>query len=211
MQSKNSESLIERNTTHGMSKTRLYRIFRGMISRCKYETASGYDCYGGRGIAVCDEWRNDFQAFHDWATHNGYDDNLTIERMDANGNYEPSNCCWITKAQQNNNTRRSHYITHDGKTQTVSEWAAELGIPQHTVRCRLNAGWEDMRALTQPVGIIDNHGEKNPSAKLKESDVREILAKIASDCRLAQIAEEYNVSYSTIRDIRSGKSWSAAI
>ena len=106
-----SEFLTKLNTTHGKSKTRLSRVWRGMLGRCYTKTAGGYKNYGERGITVCDDWRNDFQAFYDWAMANGYDENApfgecTIDRIDVNGNYEPSNCRWISNKEQQKNKRK---------------------------------------------------------------------------------------------------------
>ncbi len=93
--------------THGMTKTRIYGIWKGMRKRCNYKKAKDFHNYGGRGIKVCSEWENSFIAFKDWAFQNGYADNLTIDRINVNGNYEPSNCRWITMAEQQKNKRRS--------------------------------------------------------------------------------------------------------
>ena len=92
--------------THGMSKTRLYVAWRNMRIRCYNPKDKRYERYGGRGITVCDEWRNSFEAFRDWALSNGYSDELTIDRIDTNGSYNPSNCRFITRAENNANRNK---------------------------------------------------------------------------------------------------------
>lgn len=97
------KDMAEKNVTHGMSKTRLYNCYKGMMSRCYREKDIHYNAYGGRGIKICDEWKNNSKAFIDWALANGYQDDLTIERINVNGNYEPSNCTWIPMKEQYKN------------------------------------------------------------------------------------------------------------
>lgn len=125
---------------HGMYNTRIYKTYNAMKERCYNEKCSSYYLYGKRGISICDEWLGEkgFVNFYNWATQNGYKDNLTIDRIDSNGNYEPLNCRWADYKTQSNNTRRNHYITHNGKTQTMAQWANELGISYQALNSRIN-------------------------------------------------------------------------
>lgn len=137
--------------THGMTDTPLYYIWKGMKQRCYNPKVSNYHNYGGRGISVCDEWLDDFQAFYDWAILHGYEPGLSIDRIDNNGDYSPSNCQWATRTEQSNNTRTNKQLTYDGKTQSISQWARELNIGDGTLRTRLNLGWDVEKALTTPI------------------------------------------------------------
>lgn len=94
-------------TTHGKTGERLYQIWIDMKSRCANPKNKSFNHYGGRGISICEEWLNSVDSFYKWAYENGYEDHLTIERNDVNGNYEPSNCSWIPLSEQVRNTRRS--------------------------------------------------------------------------------------------------------
>jgi len=105
--------------------------------------------YGGRGITVCDEWQA-FVNFREWALNNGYADDLTIDRIDPNGNYCPENCRWATIFEQNNNTRAVLHLTLNEETHTTAEWAKIANIPRHIIIQRLYSGWDIKRTLTQP-------------------------------------------------------------
>ena len=134
---------------HGMSNTKLYTIWLNMKHRCYDETNIMFKNYGGRGITVCNEWLNSFEAFSDWASRFGYAEGLSIERIDVNGNYEPSNCKWIPKKQQYLNRTDSHRITAFGKTQTIKEWADESGLKYDTIERRINQyGWNAEDAVS---------------------------------------------------------------
>lgn len=115
-------------TTHGQTHTRLYRTYCGMVQRCYNPNARYYKIYGGRGITICEEWLNDYVSFMVWALNNGYRDDLSIDRIDVNGDYSPQNCKWSTWFEQANNTRRNRYITYKGETKTAKEWADLFGF-----------------------------------------------------------------------------------
>lgn len=135
---------------HGDYKTRLYHIWVGMRHRCFAPSDKYYHNYGERGIVVCDEWNEDYLNFKEWALTNGYNDELTIERIDVNGNYEPSNCCWIPRAEQPKNTRISRRYTYNGQTKTLRDWAVSLGGSPDLVKERIKRGWDIEKAITTP-------------------------------------------------------------
>lgn len=146
----------EVNTRHGGSNSRLYNEWASMKARCNNKNNKRYHRYGGRGIIVCEEWSNNFEAFRDWALSNGYDENApfgqcTIERIDVNGNYDPANCRWANMKEQQNNKQGNRFITYNGKTQTVKQWAEELGIDYHCLYTRLiEREWPIEKAFTRP-------------------------------------------------------------
>jgi hypothetical protein len=141
---------------HGMSKTRLHRIWCHMVARCQCKTDAAYDDYGGRGISICSEWRDSFETFRDWALKNGYSKNLTIDRKDNNGDYCAENCKWSTPKEQSNNRRSNIFFEHDGKRMTVTEWVQELGLNRGTVFDRIRRGWPVEQAILIPIGVRRN-------------------------------------------------------
>jgi len=122
-----------------------------MKRRCYNPKNKRYKNYGGRGISVCDEWKDQFESFCDWAMSNGYSDELTLDRKDVNGNYEPSNCAWATRMEQMRNTTRNHYITAFGETKTMAEWAREFNVSPDLIKDRLNKlHWSEEEAVSTP-------------------------------------------------------------
>ena len=143
-----------RNKWRNPSGTRTYYAWRSMRARCVYPDHAAYHNYGGRGILVCQRWLDDYDSF--------YEDmgpapaGMSLDRINVNGNYEPANCRWATDKEQSHNRRNNRYLTHDGQTHTMAEWAAKLGIGKDTLFRRLNVyGHSVARALTP--------GSLNPS------------------------------------------------
>ena len=133
---------------HGQSNTKLYFVWNSMRQRCRNYKTIEYKNYGEKGVTYCKEWEK-FEPFYDWALKNGYKEGLSIDRIDVNGNYEPSNCRWVTMKVQQNNRSNNRLIEWNGKQQTVSQWSDELEISYKTIESRLNAyGWSVEKTLT---------------------------------------------------------------
>jgi hypothetical protein len=147
----------ERKKHHYQSRTRLYRIWGGMKSRCSDSKTPIYKYYGARGISVCQEW-HDSKNFIKWAMDNGYNDSLSIDRTNNDGNYCPENCKWVTQEHQVNNRSNNVFIEYQGKKLTMSQWGKEMGFPKvGIVRNRIYAGWNEIDAITTPVMISGNY------------------------------------------------------
>lgn len=130
--------------------SRLRKIWEAMHERCEYSRHPRFKDYGGRGIKVCDAW-DSYLPFAKWAFRNGYRDGLTLDRIDFNKGYSPSNCRWATMREQQNNKRSNHKIEYNGETRNLSEWADMYGISKTTLRYRIKCGWPIEKALFEPV------------------------------------------------------------
>ena len=160
----------------GAKLLRIYQEWYNINRRCSDVKDKSYEYYGGRGITVCEEWLS-YDNFYEWAMANGYDDTLTIDRMDVNGNYEPSNCRWITRKEQMRNTRKNIYI--EGKC--LSQIAEENSIPIGVIVNRYHRGYRTIKELITPVN--------------------ELRATRRADGKtLSQIAKESGVDINTIRE-----------
>jgi hypothetical protein len=122
-----------------------------MKARCNYIKSISYPNYGGKGIKVCKEWAESYVAFRDWSISHEYADDLTIDRIDSNGNYEPSNCRWTTQYEQNRNRSVNIYATINGETRIIADWCKEFGLNISTVYSRIYHGWGELKALTTPI------------------------------------------------------------
>lgn len=192
---------------HGKSNTRLYRVWSGMKDRCYNKNCKGYHHYGGRGIVVCDEWKDDFMCFYEWAMANGYDETAprgqyTIERKDNDGPYSPDNCCWATIQEQERNKRNNIRVEADGEAKVLKQICEEQGIPyaneQKTYR-RRSQGIRPMVKYNQ-----DREKEvQNRAAELA------VLMEAHPDWTNAQLAKEMNTTVRTIQRLksRSERSW----
>lgn len=175
-------------TKHGFSKTKLYKVWKGIKSRCHNKTNNSYKYYGGKGIGVCKQWEHDFMAFRTWSLDNGYKEGLSIDRIDSNKDYEPSNCRWVTPLIQSNNTSRNHILTYHGESKTMAEWAAEVGIKYSTLRSRVNSyKWPIEKALFSP---LRNQEEATIRVKYRDK-----LCKLEQNGSWIDMRASQNYSY----------------
>jgi hypothetical protein len=140
---------------------KLYYVWTSMKQRCGNHKNKDYPLYGGRGISVCSEWVNSYSNFREWAMSNGYRDNSCIDRQENDGNYEPSNCKWVTNKENCNNTRKNNLLIYNGEAHCISEWSEITGISRSTISARVNSyGWDVKRALTEPASKGKNQFTK---------------------------------------------------
>jgi hypothetical protein len=143
----------ERNRVkHGLTNHPLYYIHKNMLTRCYKVNSQDYFWYGQRGIIVCDEWRNNFQSFYDWAIQYGYSQSLTLDRIDTDGNYGPDNCRWLDRLGQANNRRNTKKITYNNQEYTLTELVDLIGkVNRRIAYGRINRfGWDPIEAITTP-------------------------------------------------------------
>lgn len=153
----NREILQKSRIKHGLSNHPLHREWRGIKDRCYNKNCKQFKDYGGRGITVCDEWIHDAAAFINWCLSHGYEKGLTLDRIDNNKGYSPDNCRWTTRKIQANNTRRNRYITYNGETHTVPEWAEILNLKYDVLIHRLAHGWSVEKAIETPFRNFERH------------------------------------------------------
>ena len=144
------------NYKHGQYKSRLYRIWQAIKGRCYCNTSDDWECYGGRGIKMCDEWKDDFSTFQKWALENGYDETAqkfecTIDRIDVDGDYTPTNCKWSNATEQANNRRNNLKIEHNGEIHTLKEWSNILGFGYDRVQQRMSKGKTFLEAIEREI------------------------------------------------------------
>lgn len=127
---------------------RINIIYNGMKARCYNSNTPEYKNYGGRGIKICDEWLDNYWNFENWAINNGYKNNLSIDRINNDENYEPNNCRWATRIQQQNNTRNNKFIVYKGERKTIAEWSRIIGVSSTCLSYRLK-NWDIEKAFNK--------------------------------------------------------------
>lgn len=200
---------------HDISRNhkRLYSIWHNMVERCTNPARKAYRHYGAVGVKVCDEWAVGPIAFYEWAMANGYAINLSIDRIDPTGGYEPANCRWVPMCEQSGNRRNRRVYTAWGETKSASEWlrdtrcrVADRRVIWHRVFIR---GWGAEAAIsTLPMHDRKQYvpkGERQWCAKLKDTQVADIRAALAAGVRGATLARQYGVSASTVSGIKLGQ------
>lgn len=141
-------------------KERLYRIWDGIKKRCYNPKTDSFPRYGGRGITMCEEWENDYAVFKDWALSHGYRDDLSIDRIDSDGDYCPDNCRWATNKEQQNNLSSNRWIDLHGQKLTVAQFSERYGVPHYLILHRLNSGF----SADQLVAFAENYNNKEAAA-----------------------------------------------
>lgn len=174
-----------------MERNRLYDMWSNMKQRCSYKKRRDYRYYGGKGVKVCDEW-HEYKNFEKWALENGYKEGLSIDRIDFDGNYEPLNCRFVEPEEQQRNKSNNVNLTHNGKTQILSEWAREYNIHCRTLKSRLELGYTIEQALNKEKGR-----ELNSPLHLYKGEEK----------TLTQWADLYNMSTSCLFE-RLKRGWS---
>lgn len=191
-----------------LNNPRLYSIWTGMKTRCFNSNTIKFADYGGRGITICDEWRV-FDNFCLWALSNGYEDNLTIERINVDGNYEPSNCTWITKSEQGKNKRNLRMYTYNGETKHLAEWAREYNLDYGILYGRLALGMSFERALTYKkppyfrIPVINP--EDNERVAKNKSEYQKFIVKCDDNISETKIAKEIGMAISSLQKWKNGK------
>lgn len=176
---------VGRKPTHGFSgrnRPKIYNVWKAMVNRCHCAGNTAYDKYGGRGIKVCDRWRDFLKFYEDMGD---VPEGMTIDRIDVNGDYEPSNCRWASMRQQARNKRNTTFLTCFGETKSIQDWADQFGIKAKTVKKRLKSGWSAEDAINRPIMTIsevsalghEGFNKKNPIELRSKESIRRKLRR----------------------------------
>jgi hypothetical protein len=155
------KTFIDRNTSHGKSRSKLNAVYQAMKQRCENPNNINYKHYGGRGIKVCEQWLSSLIVFYNWAIENGYEEGLSIDRINVNGNYEPDNCQWVKMKIQTRNKRDNVFVEYNGEKLCVQDWANRLGINHCTLTKRLKKWGLEKALTTAKIEINDTKSNRN--------------------------------------------------
>lgn len=195
---------------HNLTGSRIYNIYCSMKQRCFYKKNNRFQNYGGRGITICDEWKNDFMSFYNWAMDNGYKDNLTIDRINNDGNYEPNNCRWVEEKTQAKNRRNNIIIEYNGKNYCLKDLCKKLNLKYATIyrRLKLNIPLEQALKKDYKQKYVNNLPKYKVGEFPKCCITMDIARKIRQEkLKYKDIAKKYNVSFSVVADIKKGKTY----
>lgn len=185
--------------SHGLSKDKLYRVWASMISRCNNKNNKSYKDYGERGIAVCDRWRYSFENF--LLDMGRPEKGFEIDRIDNNSNYEPMNCRWVSRLENAHNKRNNRFLSHNGQTKTLAEWASCFNVNPAAILYRIKAGWTDSEIFEIPFS-------KKPNSKLSQAKANAIRGLfLMGRYTKSKIARLYDVNHKTIHNIINNKIW----
>jgi len=198
--------------THGLSNHRLYNVWRSMLDRCNNPKNDGYRIYGGRGISVCKEWSCSVVPFYNWAIENGWEQGLTIDRIDGNGNYCPQNCRVVTQKINSRNKESTFCVIVNGAKIGLAQYLEDINrIKDYfLIKSRLDYGWPLEKALNLPKGTVFKKrckSENSPRSKLTNKQAIKIVSEKGS---FRTLAKKYGVTHKVIMNIKSGKTYTDA-
>ena len=192
---KETNSVIKKKRFHGMPNTKLFWLWCDMKKRCVTPSYDHYDRYGGRGISVCEEWKEDFMNFYNWSMENGYEDGLSIDRIDVDGNYEPSNCRWIPLKEQHRNTSQNLFLEHNGERKCLAQWCEELGVNYGSAHARIQRGETEFERIM----FCGKFPSNSTETRRKRNDIIRVTIDGVTK-PITQWAEELNLSKRLVQD-----------
>lgn len=194
---------LNRKYTDEQRKSFLYSTWNGMRQRCLDSKSSHYKYYGERGITICDEWMNDYTKFYDWCIANGATEELTIDRIDVNGNYEPNNCRWVDTITQANNKNQNRFIEYNGEKLTIMQWSRKTGIKEATIRMRLDKyGYNVGEALGYEMHKTKQYNRENRRKPVEQYSLNGKFIKLWDSAQVASVS--LGISIQSIRNCAIG-------
>lgn len=194
---------LNRKYTDEQRNSFLYSTWHGMRQRCLDPNSSHYKYYGERGITICDEWMNDYTKFYDWCIANGATKELTIDRIDVNGNYEPSNCRWVDTIIQANNKNQNRFIEYNGNKLTIMQWSRKTGIKEATIRMRLDKyGYNVGEALGYEMHKTKQYDRVNRRKPVEQYSLNGKFIKLWDSAQVASMS--LGISIQSIRNCAIG-------